>query len=217
MKSVLIIGMGRFGHYLALKFLELGNEVMIVDKNEEQMSDLISVATNAQIGDCTKEEVLRSLGVRNFDVCFVCVGSDFQNSLEITAMLKDLGAKYVVSKATREIQAKFLLRNGADEVTYPERDMAEKVAVRHSTNHLFDYFELTKEVSIYEIPVHVDWVGRSIREVNFRVKYHASILAVKVGDQVSPMPPADHVFNEEEHLLIMARYVDLERILKKLN
>ena len=130
MKSVLIIGMGRLGHHLCMNMAHMGNEIMIVDKNEENMQDLLSYAMMAKVGDCTKEEVLKSLGVGNFDICFVCIGSDFQNSLEITSLLKELGATYVVSKATRDIQAKFLLRNGADEVIYPERDAAERCAVK---------------------------------------------------------------------------------------
>lgn len=121
MKSVLIIGIGRFGRHLARKFVELGNEVMIVDIEEEKMSEIVSIVTTAQIGDCTNVDVLKSLGVRNFDICFVCIGDNFQASLEITSLLKELGAKHVVSKANREIHAKFLLRNGADDVVYPEK------------------------------------------------------------------------------------------------
>ena len=124
MKSVLIVGIGRFGRHLAKKFVELGNEVMIVDNDEEKISELIPIVTTAQIGDCTNEEVLRSLGVRNFDICFVCIGNNFQSSLEVTSLLKELGAKHVISKANREIHAKFLLRNGADVVVYPEKDLA---------------------------------------------------------------------------------------------
>ena len=118
MKSVLIIEMGRFGHYLCKKFVELGNEVMIVDSDEIKINDMMNIVTSARIGDCTNVEVLKSLGVGNFDLCFVCIGSNFQSSLEITSLVKELGAKWVISKANRDIQAKFLLRNGADEVIY---------------------------------------------------------------------------------------------------
>jgi trk system potassium uptake protein TrkA len=162
MKSFLVIGIGRFGKHLSRKLVELGNEVMIVDKNEENIRELLPIVTNAQIGDCTKEEVLRSLGIDNYDVCFVCVENDFQSSLEITNLLKDFGAKYVISKSSRDIQTKFLLRNGADEVIDPERNIAEKLAVRCSANHVFDYIELTNDISIYEIPPAKSWIGRSI-------------------------------------------------------
>jgi len=214
MKSILIIGIGRFGRHLSHKLIELGNEVMMVDIEEENLREFLPLATSVQIGDCTKEEVLRSLGVNNFDLCFVCIGTNFQSNLEITSFLKDLGAKYVISKASKDNHAKFLLRNGADEVIDPERDMAEKLAVRYSTDNLFNFIELTKDVSIYEINTAENWIGQSIKEVNFRVKYHVSILATKVGDKVQPLPSADHVFRVEEQLIVMGRHIDVERILK---
>lgn len=214
MKSILIIGIGRFGRHLSHKLIELGNEVMMVDIEEENLREFLPLATSVQIGDCTKEEVLRSLGVNNFDLCFVCIGTNFQSNLEITSFLKDLGAKYVISKASKDNHAKFLLRNGADEVIDPERDMAEKLAVRYSTDNLFNFIELTKDVSIYEINTAENWIGQSIKEVNFRVKYHVSILATKVGDKVQPLPSADHVFRLEEHLIVMGRHTDVEKILK---
>ncbi|MEG0775485.1 TrkA family potassium uptake protein [Clostridium sp.] len=217
MKSILVIGIGRFGKHLTHNLIELGNEVMIVDKEEENLVELLPIATSAQIGDCTKEEVLRSLGISNFDLCFVCVGSNFQSSLEITSLLKDLGAKYVISKASRDIHVKFLLRNGADEVADPERDAAEKLAVRYSANNLFDYIELTKDVAIYEIPPVENWIGKTIKEVNFRVKYHVSILATKIGDKVYPLPSAEHVFKQGEHLMVLGHHKDVERILKRID
>ncbi|MBM7686720.1 potassium channel family protein [Defluviitalea raffinosedens] len=217
MKSFLVIGIGRFGKHLSRKLVELGNEVMIVDKNEENIRELLPIVTNAQIGDCTKEEVLRSLGIDNYDVCFVCVENDFQSSLEITNLLKDLGAKYVISKSSRDIHTKFLLRNGADEVIDPERNIAEKLAVRCSANHVFDYIGLTDDVSIYEIPPAESWIGRSIKEINFRTKYRVSILATKAGGSISFLPAADHIFKPEEHLLVIGRRNDVEKILKLIN
>jgi trk system potassium uptake protein TrkA len=216
LKSILVIGIGRFGRHLSHNLIELGNEVMIVDNDEEKLIELMPFATSAQIGDCTKEEVLRSLGISNFDLCFVCVGSNFQSSLEITSLLKDLGAKYVISKASRDIHVKFLLRNGADEVADPERDIAEKMAVRFSANNLFDYIEITKDVAIYEIPPADTWIGKSIKESNLRVKYHVSILATKVGDKVFPLTSADHIFRSNEHLLVMGDHKDVEKILKEI-
>lgn len=217
MKSILVIGMGRFGRYLSRKLIELGNEVMVVDKDEENVRDLLPIATNVQIGDCTKEDVLRSLGISNFDVCFVCVESDFQSSLEITSLLKDLGAARVISKAGRDIHAKFLLRNGADEVADPEKEIAEKLAARYSANNVFDYMELTKDISIYEIPPAESWIGKSIKDINFRVKYRVSILATKIGDEVSPLPPSEHIFRPDEHLMVIGRHADVEKILRLIN
>lgn len=215
MKSVLIIGLGRFGQHLCKKMVKLKNEVMVVDIKAENVEALMSLVTNAQIGDCTNVEVLKSIGIGNFDLCFVCIGTNFQSSLEITSLLKENGAKYVVSKATRDIQAKFLLRNGADEVIYPDRDIAEKVAVRFSANHVYDYIEINNEYSIFEIPVADEWAGKTIREVNFRAKYRVSIMGIKKGEETQFLPMADHVFEEKEHLMVIGRIEDVERLLKK--
>ena len=152
MKSILIIGMGRFGHHLCYNLARLGNQIMIVDEVEERLEPMLPYVVSPKIGDCTNEAVLQSLGISNFDICFICIGTNFQSSLEITSLVKEMGAKRVISKATRDIHAKFLLRNGADEVIYPDRDIAEKLAVRYSANHVFDYIELAEGYSIYEIP-----------------------------------------------------------------
>lgn len=214
MKSILIIGLGRFGHHLCTNFANMGNEVMIIDRNEEAMSDLLQYATSAKVGDCTKEEVLKSLGVGNFDLCFVCIGSNFQSSLEITSLLKDLGASYVISKAKRDIHKKFLLRNGADEVFYPDRDIAERIAVKHNANHVFDYIELAEGYSIFEIPPLDQWAGKSIRQVDIRAKYHVSIIGVKGEDgHLSILPHADYVLTGKEHLMIIGLKKEIDKLL----
>ena len=179
MKSFLIIGMGRFGSHLCQNLAKLGNEVMIIDQNEELLEPLLPYVTDAKIGDCTKEEVLKSLGVGNFDKCIVCVGTNFQSSLEITCLLKELGAKYVVSKATRDVHAKFLLRNGADKIIYPDRDIAEKCAVQYSSDNVFDYFELSEDFSIYELAPLPEWIGNTIVQMDIRNKYHTNIVAIQ--------------------------------------
>ena len=130
MKSVLVIGMGRFGRHVAAKMQELGNDVMIVDRDAEIVNSLAEQFTDAHIGDCTSEAVIRSLGVKQMDICFVSMGEDFQSSLVITSLLKRAGAKCVVAKANQEIQADLLYQIGADEVVYPEREIAEKLAIR---------------------------------------------------------------------------------------
>lgn len=213
MKSILIIGMGRFGHHLCMNFSKLGNEVMVIDSVEEKLSDLLPYVTAAKVGDCTNEEVLKSLGISNFDICFICIGSNFQSSLEITSLVKELGAKYVISKANRDIQAKFLLKNGADEVIYPNRDIAEKLAVRHSANHVFDYVELAEGYSIFEIPPLKSWVGKSIKQIGIRPKYHISILGIKVEGKTKLLPPPEYVLTGQEHLMIIGRKADIEKII----
>lgn len=216
MKSILIIGMGRFGRHLCTNLAKLGNQIMAVDENEETLEDMLDYVVSAKIGDCTNEAVLKSLGVDNFDICFICIGTNFQSSLEITSMVKEMGGRYVVSKANRDIHAKFLLRNGADEVIYPDRDIAEKMAVRYSANHVFDYIELTEEFSIYEIPPLPEWVGKSIIDLSIRNKYHISILATKEEERAKLMPAADYVIRADEHLMVIGKNEDVNKILKEL-
>lgn len=216
MKSILIIGMGKFGHHLCDNLLELKNDVMVVDQKEDRVSDLIYKVTNVQIGDCTDPQVVKSIGVGNFDIVFVCIGANFQSSLEVTNLVKEMGAKYVVSKANRDVHAKFLLKNGADEVIYPDRDIAVKVARRFSVNHVFDYIELNDEYSIYEIPPMKEWIGHTIQELNFRQVYDINILGIKQGEKTNISPAADYEFQEDEHLIVLGKAESVERILKQM-
>ena len=217
MKSILIIGMGRFGQHLCRNLAALENEIMIVDQEEERLEDMLPLVVSAKIGDCTNETVLKSLGIDNFDICFVCIGTNFQSSLEITSMLTEMGARYVVSKANRDIHAKFLLRNGADEVIYPDRDIAEKLAVRYSANHVFDYIELTDEFSIYEIPPLPEWVGKSLKELALRNVHHISILAVKRPDgEMCMMPDANYVILADDHLMVIGMNTDIQKLLDRI-
>ena len=213
MKSVLIIGLGRFGHHLCMDMAKLGNEVMIIDKDESTTLDLLDYATSVKVGDCTNEEVLRSLGVGNFDICFVSIGSNFQSSLEITSLVKELGAKHVVSKANRDIHAKFLLRNGADEVVYPDRDIAERVSVKYSANHVFDYFELGEDHSIFEIQPSSNWIGKTLAEANIRAKYNISVFGIKKGSELVVMPEADYVMCKDDHLMVVGQTKDFDNLL----
>lgn len=215
MKSILVIGIGRFGKHLCQDLVQNGNDVMAVDENEENLEEILPIVTSAKIGDCTKEEVLKTFGVSNFDICFVCIGTNFQSSLEVTNLLKEMGAKYVISKATRDIQAKFLLKNGADEVVYPDRDIAKRMATRVSTNHVYDYVEMG-EYSIYEIQPVDEWIGKTVREVDFRAKYNMSIMGIKHGEETSLMITPDHTFEKEEHLMVIGKKEDIDRILKRL-
>ena len=212
MKSILVIGLGRFGRHLAQKMLDLGNDVMIVDKDSAIVERYSMAFTDAQIADCTNDQVLRALGVHHFDICFVCSGDDFQSSLVITTLLKEMGAKYVVAKANREIQAQLLKKIGADEVVYPEKAMAENLAIQYNANNVFDYIELTKEYSIYEVPALMAWEGKTISELNIRVNYHVNIISVKTGDEMRPLPGADYRFQNGDHIFILGRTEDVYRI-----
>lgn len=214
-RSVLIIGLGRFGKTLAHKFHELGNDVMVVDNNEDNIREFMNCSVKAKIADCTKREVLESLGARNFDMCFVCIGSNFQASLEITDQLKELGAKKVVSKASTAIHEKFLAKNGADEVVYPERDRADKLALQY-TSSLFDYTEISTDTGICEMPILNEWKEHSISKLNIRNKYQIIILAIKKEDNVMPLPGADYVFEEGDHVLVLGKQSDIEKISKRI-
>lgn len=216
MKSILIIGMGKFGHHLCDNLIELGNDVMAVDAREERVADLIYKVTNVQIGDCTNPQVIRSIGVGNFDLVFVCIGSNFQSSLEVTSLVKEMGAKYVISKANRDVHARFLLKNGADEVVYPDRDIAVKVAKRFSVDHVFDYVPLDGDYSIYEVPPCRDWIGHTITSINVRQNYDVNILGVKKGDTIDIMPAPDYEFKEDEHLMVLGQRASVEKILKRM-
>lgn len=216
MKSILIIGMGRFGQHLCKNLYDLGNQVMIIDENEEKLEGMLGFAANAKIGDCTNIDVLKSLGVSNFDTVFVCIGTNFQSSLEATSLVKELGAKHVISKANRDIHAKFLLKNGADEVIYPDRDIAERVAIKNSADKLFDYIEISEDLSVYEILPPKLWVGKTLKELNLPHRYGISVLGVKKNSKTKLMPRADYVVEENLHLMIAAKKSDTEEILKEL-
>ena len=213
-KSILLIGLGRFGRHIAMKLDELHHQVMAVDKEDSRVEAILPYVTNAQIGDATNEDFLSSLGVRNFDVCIVAIGDNFQNSLETTALLKDYGAPFVLSRANRDVHAKFLLRNGADRIVYPEKEMAQRMAVKYGNDNIFDCIELTDEYSIYEIPVPESWVGKSILEKDVRKKYGISILATKRLETLYPLPGAEHVFAEDENLIILGHFKDVRAVIK---
>lgn len=215
MRSMLVIGLGRFGRHLAERLVELGNEVMVVDKDEEAVRRITPYVTQAQIGDCTDEEVIDTIGVRNFDVCFVCISENFQSSLEITDLLKEKGAKYVVSKTDREIHAKFLRKIGTDAIIHPERDMAQRAAIRYSTDNAFDYIELTSEYAISELMVPNSWVGYTISELNVRSKYNVNVIGVKRGSTVLPLTHADHKFVYDEHILVAGMKKDIFKLMGK--
>lgn len=213
MKSVLLIGLGRFGRHMAQKLRDLHHEVLAVDKSEQRVNDALGFVTNAQIGDSTSESFIASLGVRNFDLCVVAIGDDFQSSLETTALLKEHGARFVLSRAARDVHAKFLLRNGADQIIYPEKQMASWAAVRYSGDNIFDYIQLTDDYSIYETAVPPAWVGKTVVQLAVRQKYKINILATKCGGTLEALPGPNHVFRAEETILILGDNRDMQKFL----
>ena len=213
MKSILLIGLGRFGRHMAQKLRELHHEVLAVDKSEERVNDALPFVTNAEIGDGTNEAFIASLGVRNFDLSVVAIGDAFQRSLETTALLKEQGAPFVVSRANRDVHAKFLLRNGADDVIYPEKQMASWAAVRYTADHVFDYVELTPEHSIFETAVPASWVGKTVVELAVRQKYRINILATKHDGKLEPLPGPNHTFLADETIFILGDNKDVQKFL----
>ena len=211
MKSVLLIGLGRFGKHIAIDLHRLGHQVMGVDKSEERVNEMLPFVTNAQIGDSTNGAFLESMGVRNFDVCFVAIGKDFQSSLETTATLKELGAKLVVSRAASTIHAKFLLRNGADEVIYPEKQVAKWASIRYTSDHILDYIELDATHSIYEITVPKQWVGLSIGNLDIRKKYHINIIGVKQNGRMDLSISSETVLTGSMTMLVLGEYKALQK------
>ena len=210
-KSVLLIGLGRYGTHVARELSELSHDVLAVDRNEERINGAMQYVTSAQIGDSTNEEFLRSLGVDNFDVCIVTIGKDFQSSLETTSLLKELGGKLVVSRASADVQEKFLLRNGADEVVYPEKQLAKWTSIRYTAEHILDYVELDAEHSIFEVAIPEKWIGRKVGEIDIRRKYNINILATKVNGKMDLAVTPETVLSENKTMLVFGEDKDLQK------
>jgi len=206
MKSVLLIGLGRFGKHIAEELYKLNIEVMAVDRREELVNDVLPLVTEARIGDSTNPDFLSSLGVGDYDVCIVTIANDFQSSLETTSLLKELGAKLVVSRADRDVQEKFLLRNGADAVAYPEKQIAKWVAVTYTAESILDYIELDGEQAIFEVVIPKEWIGKTVVELDIRKKYDINIIAIKQNGKLNVSVSPDTVLTEDKTLLVIGQY-----------
>lgn len=211
MKNILLVGTGRFGRHIAVQLSQLGHQVMAVDINEDRVNDVLPFVTNAQIGDSTNAEFLRSLGIGNFDVCFVTIGGNFQNSLETASLLKELGAKCVVSRAERDVQAKFLLRNGADYVVYPEKQMAKWATIRYTADHIFDYIEIDDRHAIFEVSVPDAWVDKSVGELDIRRKYGINILGIKHAGKTDVSVASNTILSKDVTILALGEYKALQK------
>lgn len=203
MKSILLIGLGRFGRFIAMKLHTMGHEVMTVDTNEERVNAVLPYVTNAQIGDSTNEEFLSSLGIRNYDSCIVAIGDNFQNSLETAYLLKELGAKKVIARASCDIQEKFLLNNGADEVVYPEKQLANWTAIRCSSEHILEYIELDHEKAIFELEIPAGWNGKTIVQLDIRRKYGINVLGIRENGKLNMNITPDTMLGHGNTLLVL--------------
>ena len=211
MKNILLIGLGRFGKHIAMQLNEMGHEIMAVDINEERVNRILPFVTNAQIGDSTDASFLESLGIGNFDICFVTIGGSFQNSLETTSLLKELGANLVISRAERDVQEKFLLRNGADRVVYPEKQVAKWASIRYADDHILDYMEVDASHAIFEVAIPDEWIGRSVGELDIRRRYNINIRAVKKEREVSVTISVNTVLEADSTLLVLGDYKAIQK------
>lgn len=214
MKSFLIIGMGFLGNHLCEELSKNSCEIMIADINPLKVENTTSAVVTARICDCTNRAVLESLGVEDFDVCFVCIEDYFQACLEITDLLKELGAKKVYSTANRQIEEKFLLRSGADKIIYPERDICRRIAGVECAEHIFDYINVSNDFSICEIEPLKKWIGKTVLELDFRNRYNLNIIAYKKDNAVFPLANAEYTFSSEEHILVLGNPKEIEKVLK---
>lgn len=212
MKSILLIGLGRFGRHIAEKLYELDHQVMAVDRREGRVDAVLPFVTNAQIGDSTNPDFLRSLGIGNFDFCIVAIGDDFQSSLETTSLLKELGAKLVVSRAASDVHAKFLSRNGADDVIYPERQLANWTAIRYSADHILDYIELDQEHSIVEVRVPAEWENKTVAELDVRKRYSLNIMALKEEGTLNMAIAPETVVTADQTMLVLGTTKQLQKV-----
>lgn len=215
MKSILLIGLGRFGRHIAEKLHDMQHDVLAVDHDEDRVNRILPLVTNALIADSTNADFLQSLDIPSFDVCIVAIGDDFQSSLETTSLLKEFGARYVVARASRDIHEKFLLRNGADETVYPERQLALWMAIRCGSNHILDYFPLSDEYAIYEVPVPRAWAGKSIGELDVRRRHHLNILGIKADKRIDLNISAQTILAANAAVLVAGKQEDVDRALRK--
>jgi len=216
MKQFVVIGIGRFGMSVAKTLYNLGHEVLAVDKDEEIVQSISTEVTHAVQADATDEAALRALGIRNFDVAVVTIGSDIQSSVMATLIVKELGVKYVIAKAQNEVHAKILYKIGADRVVFPERDMGIRVARNIVASNVLDYIELSKDYSIVEITPLPEWIDRSLKELDMRRKYGLNVMAVKYSNnEIKVSPGADYVIREEDILVVIGSNEDIKRLERK--
>ena len=211
MKSILLIGLGRFGRHIAFKLNDFNHEVMAIDDNEERINAILPYVTNALIGDSTNEEFLSTLGIRNFDVCIVAIGDNFQNSLETTSLLKELGAKKVIARAYTGVHEKFLLRNGADKVVYPEKQLAAWTAIRCTSDYILDYIDLDGDYSIFELAIPKEWCNKTVLQIDIRKKYGLNILGIRVNGKMDMNITPDTFLTGENSILVLGHLKTIQK------
>ena len=214
MKNILLIGLGRFGRHMAQKLSDLHHQVLVIDKDERKIQEAMAYTTNAEIGDATDPALVKALGVKDFDLCVVTMSHDLQASLEITALLKKEGAPFVLVRVSRDAHAQFLLSCGADEIIYPEKQMADWAAVRYSDDHVYDYTRLSPDHAIYETEIPDSWIGQSMVDLGVRQRYHLNILAIRRNGEVDPMPGPSCQFRDGDRIVLLGSDKDVQKFLR---
>ncbi|MFI3252975.1 MAG: TrkA family potassium uptake protein [Eubacteriales bacterium] len=213
MKSFLIVGLGRFGSALALELYALGNEVLVIDDDEDKVQNMADLVTQAVTGNATDNEVLKAVGAKDFDCAVVACGSDVGTSTLITLTLKDFGVPRVVAKANSAVHRKVLEKIGADLVVVPEKEMAEKLAQNLSNNDVLNFIELSDEYAIVEIRVPSSWSGKTIIELNIRATYHLNVLAIRSeGEDLTIAPGGNYSFKSTDSMLVLGTNHDIEKL-----
>lgn len=213
MKAFFVVGAGKFGRFVCRYLNNAGCDVMVVDESEEKLSDMLHYVTSAKIGDCTRRDVLETFGIDSFDASIVCIPEDFQDSLQVVDLLKELGSRNVIAVASTEVQAKFLLKNGADKIIFPERDMAQRLAMTISNDSVFDFINLSDEYAICEITPPKRWLKKTVPEVDVRRNCNINIISIKRPNGSMIMPDAQYVFNAEDHLMVYGKKTDIKRLI----
>ena len=214
MKNVLLIGLGRFGRHMAPKMADMNHQILVIDKDEHKVQEAMNYVTNAEIGDATDPALIASLGVKDFDLCVVTMSHDLQASLEITALLKENGAPFVLVRVSRDTHAHFLLACGADEIIYPEKQMADWAAVRYTGDHVYDYTRLSPDHAIYETEIPDSWIGHTVVDLGVRQRYRLNILALRRNGNVDPMFGPSSILQAGDRVILLGSDRDVQKFLR---
>ncbi len=212
MKQFVVIGCGRFGSSVAETLYKLGHEVLAIDLDEEKVQEISGRVTCAVQADVSDEKVLIELGIRNFDVVIVSIGSNYQASIMATLIAKELGVKKVIAKAHDELHGKVLSKIGADRIIFPERDMGIRVAHNLVSSNILDFIELSPDYSILEITALDKWINKTLRELKLPSRYGLNVMAIKRGENINVSPYADDIILKDDILVVVGSTDDIEKI-----
>lgn len=211
-KQFVVIGLGRFGISVAETLYSLGNDVLVVDLDEEVIQSVSNYVTHAVQADATDENSLRAVGIRNFDVAVIAIGSDIQASIMATLLLRELGVKYIIAKANNHMHAKVLMKIGADKVVFPEKDMGVRVAHNLVQSNILEYIELSPDYSIAEFLSPKEWHGRNLIDLNIRSRYGINVMAIKRNNEIDVSPSALDIIEPGDIIVAIGNVGDLARL-----